>query len=310
MPRALLDRRYWERLATRQGRHSWRANVAPPFIDYYPEVEGTLPEKMIFNELAKRRINFYFNPYFGDFPFTPSIEHYRPDFVLPDYDIILNVNGIYWHSQPGKFESDYVQASLYEAAGWHLFLLTDQEILFNVIEAVDSIPQLRNPIFTGTNRVAYHAGASTAAPIIARIKARPPVIHVSYKGTKYDRKHQYKAGRAIAKTRALGPLFLPGDISAAYQDTLNQFSSQWFEYLKNLNAFFTTGVTGSFWLPDDSEQGGHWVGENHGADLYPQEYQFWLQWRNWWQRFRLTYIKGTTGTPGRPRFKPKPPPGY
>ena len=161
MPKWLLDRRYWERLASRP--KGWRANPNPGFIDYYPDVEGTLPEKMLFNELAKRRIQFYYNQYFGDLPFTSKAEHYRPDFILPDYNIILNVNGIYWHSQPGKFELDYVQASLFEAAGWKFVVLTDQEILFNVVQAVDSIPELRYPAYTGTKRVIRRASSTTAA---------------------------------------------------------------------------------------------------------------------------------------------------
>jgi hypothetical protein len=65
MPRLLLERRYWQRVREHQRllglgvKTAWRTATSPPFIDYWPGIPGTIPEKMVFNELVKREINFY-----------------------------------------------------------------------------------------------------------------------------------------------------------------------------------------------------------------------------------------------------------
>ena len=69
----------------------------------------------------------------GDIALTPGYkERFRPDFRLPDYNIIIEVAGVYWHTRPGSYERDAMKAFLLEATGWRTYVLTDFEILQNV----------------------------------------------------------------------------------------------------------------------------------------------------------------------------------
>ena len=125
MPRRVLARRYWDRIVERRRRlkvgvrAAYYTDPAPPeFIDYWASVPATYPEKLVFAELARRGVSFYFSYLFGDIPFTPDKEErYRPDFILPDYKVIIEVAGAYWHTRPGMWEYDIVKLGLYEAAG-------------------------------------------------------------------------------------------------------------------------------------------------------------------------------------------------
>ena len=114
----LLRRRYWERQRERRERsakgvrYQYRITPPPDIIDYWGHIPATKPEKFIFAELIRRGVSFAFSYVFGDMPFTADKEErYRPDFLLMDYRIIIEVAGIYWHTRPGMFEYDVVDIS-------------------------------------------------------------------------------------------------------------------------------------------------------------------------------------------------------
>ena len=187
MNRELLYRNYWTRIQRRLKERKTRGIVqsfrisrtSASFVDYYPSVVGTLPEKILFNAIARRRVNFYFAYKFVDVNgATPGIDNARPDFILPDYKIIIDPLGEYWHTLPGKAESDLAKFTLYQAAGYTVYIPSATQIITNVEEFLDSIPALRNPSIQGNNFIVGDRPFLPQAPIIARIQKRPKVLNL------------------------------------------------------------------------------------------------------------------------------------
>jgi len=256
-----------------RGRIQWQLTPLQAFIDYFPDVLGTIPEKMIFNELARRGVNFYFAAYFGDIPFTQdTAERYRPDFMLPDYNIIIEVHGLYWHSLPGKWSSDYYRAALLDAAGWSVRLIPDTEIVANPIEAINKyVPELLIPQYTGFMRIVGDRPYNPSAPIIARILRRPKILRHTIRSGRRRRRPPVAAFRAQRRplfTPKRGPVFSTDQFDMEYLNQIRQYGQEWRNYLATLETYFTT-------YPD-------------AGSYYPEEYNYWLKWRNWWSRFRLS----------------------
>lgn len=74
------------------------------WIDPFPWIPGTHPEKLLFASLVARRIYFIFQ---GDFPITdrfvfPLLQdrNFKPDFVVPEWKIIYDPYGDFAHSRP------------------------------------------------------------------------------------------------------------------------------------------------------------------------------------------------------------------
>lgn len=77
------------------------------FPDVTAEVPGTGPEKLVYNYLQKLRVRFQFQYHQEDYQDTARPEElYIPDFILPDYNIKIEVFGEYWHSMPHRRDSD------------------------------------------------------------------------------------------------------------------------------------------------------------------------------------------------------------
>ena len=98
------------KLAARRNRRSGTGTFRlkkPIWIDPYPFIPGTEPEKRLFEAMMKRSIYFIYQ---GDLPelvdgmklpvlYTPG---FKPDFVLPEYKVILDPFGIFHHSLNGR----------------------------------------------------------------------------------------------------------------------------------------------------------------------------------------------------------------
>lgn len=120
----------------------------PTWIDPYPWIPGTVPEKMVFAELMSRRIEFIFQAL--GFPpgheneqhLVARLQDIRPDFLIPSIFAAIEVQGTYFHTQPAAEQHDLDKATEYRAWGWKVYWLWDTDILRNVAEAVDSCPQL------------------------------------------------------------------------------------------------------------------------------------------------------------------------
>jgi G:T-mismatch repair DNA endonuclease (very short patch repair protein) len=237
------------------------------WMDYFPWAIGTVPEKMVFAELAGRGVTFFFAPYWGDMPFTEDVyEHYRPDFVLPEYRIVIEVYGTYWHTLPGASDRDARKAAMYESAGYHYYQLWDSEIYDNVAEAVDRIPELVDPaIRTGKIFVSDRPFDPTSslraqrrkAPKVIRLRVgkvmprglapRPLVVQVPHL-------------RAPRRPRAVREMGFHG-FDPEYLAKLRTYSRQWKDYVDQLGAYFSKARVQRY---------------------YPRQYRWWARWKDWW----------------------------
>lgn len=312
MPRQLLTRRYWERQKLKR-RAVWQVPTHPPeFLDNFPDVIGTMPEKLVFNWLAARHINFYFTPYFGDIPFTQDVhERYRPDFILPDYNIILEVIGTYWHSRLGSYEHDYTRAGLLEASGWHLITIFDLDVVQDVESSiVEAVPILLNPPITGTARIVSERPANPTAPIIARIKARPKLIVTKWKQRRGIRKPlvAWQAQKKIKAETKTYPIFTHLDFDPVYLVEIKQFGQEWRDYINQLGDYIAAYA--AYAIQWNAYMNGLTVFFQtypEAALYYPTEYATWYEWylsgapqlvvppglseefekwKDWWDRFR------------------------
>lgn len=94
----------------------------PQWIDPYPHIPGTEPEKRIFEQLVKFGFFFIFQ---GQVPeltqgvyVTLAIPGYKPDFVIPEYKVIIDPFSPFHHSLPGAAERDANKIALYTALGY------------------------------------------------------------------------------------------------------------------------------------------------------------------------------------------------
>jgi len=73
----------------------------------YPPIPATKPELIVYQYLLSLGIRFQFQYFLADNPQTFRPESvWKPDFILPDYNVIIEVYGEYWHSLPQNREDD------------------------------------------------------------------------------------------------------------------------------------------------------------------------------------------------------------
>jgi len=96
-----------------------------PWVDPYPSIPGTEPEKRLFEALMRWRIYFIFQ---GDLPELQVKDlpvlwqvGYKPDFILPEYRIILDPFGVFHHSQPDSIARDVKKSVIYRALGYTFY---------------------------------------------------------------------------------------------------------------------------------------------------------------------------------------------
>lgn len=76
-----------------------------------------------------RRIPFQFQEWLNvDIAGLASNSWYRPDFMVPEVKVIIQVQGTYWHSQPDRITQDSFEAALFQLAGWTVLFWWDYEI--------------------------------------------------------------------------------------------------------------------------------------------------------------------------------------
>lgn len=123
-------------------------------IDPFPLGFGTLPEKLVYEALSRRNINFlYLNDIDVSIPEIELFKFFQADFIIPSAKIIIEVQGAFWHSKPDAIESDAYKFALYETAGWKPLAWWDFDILQNVNRLFDQSPELTSiSRFDGTNR--------------------------------------------------------------------------------------------------------------------------------------------------------------
>jgi very-short-patch-repair endonuclease len=171
---------------TRLLRGSW--------VDPFPFVHGTLPEKMVYAELSRRKIPFYF---LNDLRFQiPEIEFdksFQADFMLPELNVIIEVQGSYWHAMEKAIESDALKFAIYELRGFRVLAWWDYDILSRLQQLFAEDPQL-----------SLYAGRSLSAP-----SELAPVVR-----TKVDTS---KGIRTLNKRRAQSKLYKKEPIRQRYK---------------------------------------------------------------------------------------------
>ena len=278
--RHALHRRYWDRIRERMKRlapgiKSQHRVVAPPeFIDYWEAIPATLPEKLIFAELVRRQVSFYFSWFFGDLPFTEETEHYRPDFVLPDYRVIIEVAGVYWHTRPGMWEYDYGRLGLLTAAGYAVYIFTDLEILTDVIGWLDTIPGLANPLIRGGRVIIGERPIDPTAALAARLKKWPKVIRTHYRkkvrGAIKPIESFTATGKVVgAPTPPIEGLVTHRTVDQDWLAATREYGLNWLQYIANLTDYF---------LNADGT-----INESR-MNAEPELYDYWMRWKDWWER--------------------------
>lgn len=136
------------------------------WVDPFPEVHGTLPEKMVYAELSRRGIPFLF---LNDLRFQiPEIDFdkwYQADFVFPDIKLIIEVQGAYWHSMDKTVEEDAYKFAIYQTTGWRAVAWWDYEILSDLQSLFLADEQLLS-----LSHISLLAGSSTELPVQRRTK--------------------------------------------------------------------------------------------------------------------------------------------
>lgn len=96
--------------------------LASRWLDPFPWIEGTKPEKMIFAELVLQGYYFIFQ---GDFPkadryvqVSAEDPGFQPDIVLPEWKLIIDPFGDYHHSKEDARASDARKLMFYEKRGY------------------------------------------------------------------------------------------------------------------------------------------------------------------------------------------------
>src|SRR5689334_1344272 len=102
MPRYVNRVAKAKRYADRLDRSGRQRVFHREWVDPFPAVPGTRPEKMVYAQLMFRGFDFQFIPLFHvNLPLLKISKDYRPDFIIPSMKIIIEVQGVYWHSMPG-----------------------------------------------------------------------------------------------------------------------------------------------------------------------------------------------------------------
>lgn len=165
----------------------------PVWRDPYPQIPGTLPEKMIFAQLIHRRIFFVFQDRLDEWAAgnysSLTIPEYVPDFVCPQYKIIIDPFGDYHHMLPDAIASDARKMALYNSMGYAFYHPWASDIEAHGAEHIlAQIPEFwgapQFPLsardqqfaFQGYRLGPYVGLGSTSVAAVNRRRRRPPSL--------------------------------------------------------------------------------------------------------------------------------------
>jgi len=115
------------RLSSRRQRRPGKFKLLKPhWSDPYPAIPGTEPEKRVFEQLMRLHIYFVFQ---GDTKDLVEKEKglllhnrdFKPDFILPEYRVIIDPFGIYHHTLPDAIKRDFWKGIVYSGAGYSFY---------------------------------------------------------------------------------------------------------------------------------------------------------------------------------------------
>ena len=147
----------------------------PKWIDTVIGVRGTIPEKMVIQEMIRREIPFYFQYNMPDFADTEEVESWRIDVYIPSTKICLEVNGDYWHTLGDRPFKDAYKYAVLEAHGYKVVVWWESEILTKLFDLFASEPLLNFPPVKGPPVHLEYNTDDAAAVRSANAKRRRPV---------------------------------------------------------------------------------------------------------------------------------------
>jgi len=167
----------FKRRDERRPRDSYKIKYSKEFVDPFPEIGGSVIEKMVYADLIRREIPFWFQYKLGDLDFTPWIEHRVPDFYIPSTKTILRVQGEYFHTQDAQITKDAWEKVYMEAMGYKVYDLWEWDVERGVDGLLDQIHEIKNPVEHGGplgigDTTDYMARLATA---LSR-RFRPPAV--------------------------------------------------------------------------------------------------------------------------------------
>lgn len=146
---------------------SYYARAWKGWVDPFPEVHGTLPEKMVYAKLTTMGIPFYFlNDIQFSLPEADFFKEYQADFIIPTVKVIIEVQGAVWHSKPAAIEADAFKLAVYESFGYKALAWWDFEIMSDLDGLFAKEPLL---LSMATSRT-LPTGSSTELTPIKRTK--------------------------------------------------------------------------------------------------------------------------------------------
>ncbi len=189
--------RYLNNTATaekrRKGAGDYRIRRAYVWVDPYPEVHGTLPEKMVYAELSRLGIPFLFlNDLRFKIPEIKFDKYYQADFVIPSIKLIIEVQGAFWHSKPKTIEGDAFKFAVYETLGWKVLAWWDYDIIARLHDLVAASPELMS-----IDKFRAIPGKSLELPVRRRTKVD------SSKGIRTLNMRRRTSGSAMTGRRSL-----------------------------------------------------------------------------------------------------------
>lgn len=169
----------------------------PRWIDPFPWIQGSVPEKMVMAEFVRRGIYFEHTPQTNALPWDPWMfidqnpKNWEADFLLPQYKIWIEVQGSYFHTLPGQIETDSLRFAFIESVGWRPIFWWDYDIESRLQDLMNEVPEFyrinrvfeqqtqdarRNttdlPFYEGGDGIDHLAGLRTAL----RNRGRPPQL--------------------------------------------------------------------------------------------------------------------------------------
>jgi len=143
MPRLVKVQRLRQKTSYRAQLAGVQRSRKGKWVDPFPWVHGTRPEKMVYAELSRRRIPFLFlNDIKLSFPEIELVKEFQADFVIPSLKLVIEVQGAYWHSMQKTIEADAMKMAYYEAAGYRVLAWWDYDIEERLHELFAADPQL------------------------------------------------------------------------------------------------------------------------------------------------------------------------
>lgn len=113
-----------QRRRRRSGRGRFIVRKAP-WVDPFPHIPGTEPEKRIFAALWDRKIFFIFQGQVAELEkglfVTAKKPYFKPDFVLPEYKVIIDPFSPFHHSLEEAVARDSEKIAMYTALGYRYY---------------------------------------------------------------------------------------------------------------------------------------------------------------------------------------------